>query len=63
MSNGQLGWDQQQMHDRLSPREVAEADKQAANQDEAENEQPQAPKGYTPPDRPRSRGKKNHRDH
>lgn len=32
MSNRQLGWDDQQIRDRLSPPEIDEADKQAMNQ-------------------------------
>lgn len=63
MSNRQLGWDDMRIRDRIDPREVAEANKEAAAQDEANDEQPQAPKGYTPDDRPRSRGNDNKRDH
>ena len=63
MSNRQLGWDDQRIRDRIDPREIAEANKEVASQDEADNEQPEPPKGYTPPDRPRSRGKDNKRDH
>jgi hypothetical protein len=51
------------IRDRLDPREIAEANKETASQDEADDEQPQAPKGYTPEDRPRSRGNDNKRDH
>lgn len=60
MSNRQLGWDQQQVRDQLSPRELAEADKQAATEDEGE--QPQQPKGYVPDSAQRSRGNDNKRD-
>jgi len=35
MSNRQLGWDDQRIRDRLDPREIAEADKAAMEQQEA----------------------------
>jgi hypothetical protein len=62
MSNRQLGWDDQRIRDRLSPREIAEANKEAASQQEAEGEQPESPKGWVPDDMQRSKGKENRRD-
>jgi hypothetical protein len=62
MSNRQLPWDDNRVRDRLDPREIAEANKQAASQDEANDEQPQAPKGWVPDDMQRSRGNENKRD-
>jgi hypothetical protein len=62
MSNRQLGWDDQRIRDRLDPREIAEANKEAANQQDTEGEQPQSPKGWVPDDMQRSKGKENRRD-
>lgn len=44
MSNRQLGWDDQRVRDRLSPRELNEQDKQAMEQQEANQEQESADK-------------------
>lgn len=41
MSNRQNHWDEKQVKDRVSPREDAQADKQQAQQLEAENSQHQ----------------------
>ncbi len=60
MSNRQLPWDDNRVRDRISPREIAEANKETASQEEGE--QPQAPKGWVPDDMQRSKGKENLRD-
>ncbi len=62
MSNRQLPWDDNRVRDRLNPREIAEANKEAAGEQEAGGEQPQAPKGWVPDDMQRSKGKENKRD-
>ncbi len=40
MSNRQLGWDDQRIRDRLSPREIDAADKAKLEQQAAEQDQP-----------------------
>ncbi len=58
MSNRQLGWDDQRIRDRISPREIAEANKEAANQQEGEGETqagggvPSNTEGWIPPGNP-----------
>ena len=52
MSNRQLGWDDQRIRDRLDPREIAEANKEAASQQDAAGELQSNDEGWIPPGNP-----------
>ncbi len=49
MSNRQLGWDELRVRDRLSPREIAEADKAKLEQEQSEVEHQPQDDDWVPP--------------